>query len=701
VNKRSRPSSARRGFTVLEVLVVLGIMVVLFALLFVPMTSSLTLVSSGRAQSEMQQSLRQAQAQVQQDLSEAMYVFPPEQIKQPGTGAYLVNYSTITFIPPARDAVTGAILKPLHPQLDANGNVIAVRYAVHTPNTVIQHWAQGTSATPFPAHDKYLTLSQLPGPETTFALYRQQGQCLWDPDLGSYTFGSALTSAGKDTTNATVAAGTFVIDQPVVENAMTAHIAVDIPVTRTVCRDNGQWAAGWVSVNPSDPTTQPNGDATWTNNVVYLFDSIQFRPDRVEQEQLQPTPDATVYWATKANWLGVVNDGSQTVGDLLWPLPYPATAGQLINSSETRPRIVVRRWNSTATPPGFTNVILDTDTLSPSVAPPTPSVDNLLGLAPPPGGSNYTLGLRWNSKAGCVLPAGYLPPSVIDFSAALGTDPGAGYWPLVTDASVVPEPMNPSATPPAYPPLAASRAAGSPRVPTSYVLDPYQLESPQYQAGSPTPANVRDIKIMTDTLRVWIVATYPNGQVVRTEYSPSTDSDPSQLGPTQYYVEAIDNGLRARLLFNPYTPPSPDNFVPTWTLGTGYGAGALVRDPATGQLYSASVANVASALTEPGMGQNWSSTWTAAGSLTSVLSGFQVQIQYLARRNFDPISGIDDQIVASYSTGYDYDVKLGLAEFNVYQAVVATPAQTAILAPYKVGAQVVLSAHMPVGNAGR
>jgi hypothetical protein len=119
------------------------------------------------------------------------------------------------------------------------------------------------------------------------------------------------------------------------------------------------------------------------------------------------------------------------------------------------------------------------------------------------------------------------------------------------------------------------------------------------------------------------------------------------------------------------------------------------------------VANVATADTEPGVGQDWSSTWTDAGSLTSLLSGFQVQIEYLARRNFDPVSlastGIlhDDQIVASYSTGYDYDVKLGMAEFNPYQVVVTTPTQTAIWAPFKVGAQVVLSAHLPVGNAGR
>ncbi|NLO73394.1 MAG: hypothetical protein GX100_04690, partial [candidate division WS1 bacterium] len=70
----------------------------------------------------------------------------------------------------------------------------------------------------------------------------------------------------------------------------------------------------------------------------------------------------------------------------------------------------------------------------------------------------------------------------------------------------------------------------------------------------------------------------------------------------------------------------------------------------------------------------------------------------LARRNFDPNTGIDDQIVASYSTNYNYEVKLGLAEFSPYEALGANPA---VLQPFKTGARITVSASMTVGNVGR
>jgi len=96
------------------------------------------------------------------------------------------------------------------------------------------------------------------------------------------------------------------------------------------------------------------------------------------------------------------------------------------------------------------------------------------------------------------------------------------------------------------------------------------------------------------------------------------------------------------------------------------------------------------------MGTIWGNFWELA--TTSPLSRFHLIIEYLARRNFDPATGIDDQIIASYSTGYDYELKLGLSEFSPYEAIATN---SAILRPFKAGAQVVVSAHMTVGNAGR
>ena len=61
---RNLRRTARGAFTLVEMLVVLGIMVVLFALLFVPMTSGLQMASAGRTHAAMQQSLRLALEQV-------------------------------------------------------------------------------------------------------------------------------------------------------------------------------------------------------------------------------------------------------------------------------------------------------------------------------------------------------------------------------------------------------------------------------------------------------------------------------------------------------------------------------------------------------------------------------------------------------------------------------------------------------------
>jgi len=121
-----------------------------------------------------------------------------------------------------------------------------------------------------------------------------------------------------------------------------------------------------------------------------------------------------------------------------------------------------------------------------------------------------------------------------------------------------------------------------------------------------------------------------------------------------------------------------------------------VRDPRNGLAYLCTTNHTSSANDEPGSGPNWATYWGLSSS--TLYTEFQVQVQYLARRNFDPATGIDDQIVASYSTGYEYAIKLGLAEFSPYEAI---STGSAILRPYKPGPQVVVSVHLPIGNAGR
>jgi len=310
--------------------------------------------------------------------------------------------------------------------------VVAVRYAVHTPNTTIHLWPAGTGAQPYPAHDKYFQISSTPAPDNCFALYRQEGTCVYDDDLGTYTFGSGVDLDGVGP-NPPV----FVIDRPSAENSVTSRVNTDIPVTQTLCRDNGASAAGWVQVDTQTAGIPPT--TCW-----WLHPAPAGRQPRLPLRQ-HPVPAPAGggraacahrgrhrLLGQQGRVAGLPERRRQDRGRYRLALPTPATAGQWINSSEVRPRFLVRRWDATTN--SYSRLILDTDLLDPTtlLSAISPNNNNLLGLAP---GTNYTLGLRWNSKAGGVLPASYLLDTV-NFTVA--ADPGRNYWGLALSADVFP-----------------------------------------------------------------------------------------------------------------------------------------------------------------------------------------------------------------------------------------------------------------------
>lgn len=130
----------RRAFTLVEVLVALGIMMLLMVIILVPVNMALNVFHIGRARSDVQQANRLTMNQIVTDLRQTTFVYPNEQMpgitsKSPytsnsnypyyqlgGTGG-VRNLSRLDMILPVRDS-TGNVVTPLQPT-----NYIVTYYA--------------------------------------------------------------------------------------------------------------------------------------------------------------------------------------------------------------------------------------------------------------------------------------------------------------------------------------------------------------------------------------------------------------------------------------------------------------------------------------------------------------------------------------------------------------------------------------------
>lgn len=298
----------RAGFTLVEILVVLAILVVLFGLLFAPMMAGMDMVSSGRGQAHLQDAARLAAEQMQRELAQAMYVYPlPTLMTAAGP---VTDHSQLVFVPPATDPASGVVLTPLRPRMDAAGNEILVtRYYVRPPRT-----GAGLE------YDE----------NNPFVLVRQEGLYHYEPGTGQYEFGS------YDST------GTWVRDLPIIENALTPQTDYDIPATTTICRTCGAVEVGYISACKVDGST----------DLVYLHRDVQFVPERIIGEALKAESHNTIYRARYANWMGTPNNGTTVLG----PSALPNGEAQM------QPRLVVYRWNDAVTPPdqpSYSTIALD------------------------------------------------------------------------------------------------------------------------------------------------------------------------------------------------------------------------------------------------------------------------------------------------------------------------------------------------------
>jgi len=294
----------RGGFTLVEVLVVLAILVILFGLLFAPMMAGMDMASQGRIQSRLQDVARQAAEEVRRELTNAVYVYPPPSYLV-GTTTSVTDYSEIAFVPADTDS-SGNVITPRRPRLftySGQSEYLVVRYFVKPPD---------------------VSGGRVYDETNPFVLMRQEGLYRWDASQGRYVFGSVDTSDGQ-----------FYAGRAISENSITPREDYDIPATTTVCLDENTMHVGYVAECPDDNST----------NLVYLHDAVKFQPGRVVGEALAAQESNTVFEARHGNWMGRPNNGTVVL-----------TAPLTQDESELQPRILLYRWNASA----YTTVALDT-----------------------------------------------------------------------------------------------------------------------------------------------------------------------------------------------------------------------------------------------------------------------------------------------------------------------------------------------------
>ena len=306
----------RQGFTLVEVLVVLAILVILFGLLFAPMMAGLDMAQTGRQMQQMQQTARMVAEQMRRELSDAVYVYPLPTIMT--ASGPVINYSTVLFVPPDRDPNTSQnqLVSPTRPrhhwrwdgtlgEYVDTGRILVTRYIVKPPDREREY-----------------------DENNPFVLYRQEGFLEFNDTTGEYEFGS------EDDSNV------FQAGLPVAENALTPRINYDIPATSTVCLDCGRVEVGYVATCPDDGCAG--------ENLLYLHRGMQFYPERIRGEKLQVADNHTAYQARHGNWMGTSRYLQQAWG------------GSALTDIETglQPRIAAYRWDSVSQ--GYTQVALDT-----------------------------------------------------------------------------------------------------------------------------------------------------------------------------------------------------------------------------------------------------------------------------------------------------------------------------------------------------
>jgi len=515
-----RTPRGRAGFTLIEVLVVLAILVILFALLFAPMIASLDMVTLAQSRVTMQNAVRTAMEDMRREISNAMYIYPTPGLVLKGADTLLgtvddvriPNYSEIVFVTPGR-APTGELLEPLQPRTDGLGNIIATRLRA----ALLDETQPYSEANPF-------------------VLVREEG---------TYTRNEDATRVWWDFVNI---GG---LTSPI-RNLLTPRTNFDFPVSRTICAECGAVVEGYTEVCPS-------GCAG--GEFIYMHDNLQFRPERISGEVLQASAHNTVYQARHAAWAGLYNPGTIELNDL----DGAGTLAQL-GGSELDPRIVVINPTDMSIP---RDTWTGTDT------------SNMVMVYNSDRGAvqvGATTG-RWIAAAdplAAVVPGEYYAIDIVDGRPDLGpSGPTDSYdedgaisavrqWDLVpiypSLGPLTCSDCGGSYDPTVYSPgdscpnpscsgvLVSTAQPGDPAMPIAYRID-------ATRAGADPAA-----KIVPQSVRVVVWARDSVGRPYQAVYSETMATDQSEIGDRQFAVVYSDYDQRAEVRFNELAPPGPRLF---------------------------------------------------------------------------------------------------------------------------------------------
>jgi prepilin-type N-terminal cleavage/methylation domain-containing protein len=302
---RHSPRPGRSGFTLTELLVVIGITALLLLLVFLPMSQGFRWMQQGRAMVATQDTARSALEQISRDVAVATHIYDPPKRWDAGAGAWVEDRSRIDLLLPGRmlaETAEGSYVQyPLTPEGKVVTYFVGLRdagrgYANDNidegepgPNNL--YWLFRAEFDPFHATDE----NGEPNPcyDQYDRYWRMREWLDWSgPNLGDFT---------------------GITDWPY--GSTPADIAQGIKERRDYLRRRGQLVAlvpifdcdmVQASYNPTDGYTVLSGFTIQPSEVVNEI--IQARDWQGYRDAEHSPP--TVYASASGHWGGALDDGS-------------------------------------------------------------------------------------------------------------------------------------------------------------------------------------------------------------------------------------------------------------------------------------------------------------------------------------------------------------------------------------------------------